>query len=52
VAALVFCHPGPVALSLINGRIVARDGQLTTIDLPRVIERHNRLSRLLVSGEA
>jgi len=52
VAALVFCHPGPVALSLINGRVVARDGQLTTIDLPRVIERHNRLSRLLVSGEA
>ncbi|MBN9526220.1 MAG: 8-oxoguanine deaminase [Alphaproteobacteria bacterium] len=50
VAALVFCNPGPVALSVINGRVVVRDGQLGTIDLPRVIERHNRLAARLVSG--
>ncbi len=50
VAALVFCNPGPVALSVINGRIVVRDGQLGTIDLPRVIERHNRLAARLVGG--
>jgi len=28
VAALVFCTPAQVALSVINGRVVARDGQL------------------------
>ncbi|MFY0104415.1 hypothetical protein ABTP95_21760, partial [Acinetobacter baumannii] len=50
VAALVFCNPGPVALSVINGRVVVRDGQLGTIDLPRVIERHNRLATRLVGG--
>lgn len=50
VAALVFCNPGPVALSVINGRVVVRDGQLGTIDLPRVIERHNRLAARLVGG--
>lgn len=50
VAALVFCNPGPVASSVINGRTVVRDGQLTTIDLPVVIERHNRLARQLVAG--
>jgi 8-oxoguanine deaminase len=50
VAALVFCAPGNVALSVINGRVVVRDGRLTTIDLPMVIERHNRLARDLVAA--
>jgi cytosine/adenosine deaminase-related metal-dependent hydrolase len=50
VAALVFCAPGPVAWSLINGRVIVRAGQLTSVDLPRVIERHNRLARTLVGA--
>ncbi len=44
VAALVFCTPPNVAYSIINGRVVIRDGQITTIDLGHVIERHNRLA--------
>jgi cytosine/adenosine deaminase-related metal-dependent hydrolase len=52
VAALVFCAPTQVALSVINGRIVARAGRLTTIDLPVVLERHNLLAHALVSGES
>lgn len=32
VAALVFCAPGRVALSVINGRIIVRDGRLLTLD--------------------
>lgn len=35
VAALVFCTPPNVACSIINGKVVVRDGQLQTIDLPR-----------------
>ena len=50
VAALVFCAPGEVALSVINGRVVVRDGRLATLDLPVLIERHNRLTRQLVGG--
>jgi len=50
VAALVFCAAGNVALSVINGRVVVRHGRLTTIDLPMVIERHNRLARDLVAA--
>jgi cytosine/adenosine deaminase-related metal-dependent hydrolase len=50
VAALMFCAPASVALSVINGRVVVRDGHIVTIDLPRVLEQHNRLSRQLVSG--
>ena len=50
VAALVFCTPAQVALSVINGRIVGRDGQLTTVDLPVIIEHHNQLAATLLSS--
>ncbi len=48
VAALVFCTPAKVSLSLINGRIIVRDEQLLTLDLGRQVETHNRLSRELM----
>jgi 8-oxoguanine deaminase len=51
VAALVFCHSPRLALSVINGRVVVRDGELLTLDLPRVVERHNRLATALVDGD-
>lgn len=50
VAALVFCTPPTVAYSVINGRIIVREGYLTTVDLMPLIERHNRLSLALVNG--
>ena len=50
VAALVFCTPPQVALSVINGRVIIRDGELTSADLPLIIERHNRCARELVHG--
>jgi 8-oxoguanine deaminase len=50
VAALVFCAPAAAAWSAINGRLVVREGHLATIDLPVVVERHNRLARELVRG--
>lgn len=48
VAALVFCTPPRVDLSLINGRVIVQDGQLTTVDLPPVIARHNRIAKEMV----
>ncbi|MBN1811612.1 MAG: 8-oxoguanine deaminase [Anaerolineae bacterium] len=50
LAALVFCAPQRVDLSVINGRIVVEEGQLLTIDLGPVVERHNRISRALVEA--
>jgi len=44
VAALVFCTPANVNYSIINGKVVVKDGILQSIDLPLVIERHNELS--------
>ena len=51
VAALVFCAPATVAYSVINGRVIVREGQLTTIDLGPLLETHNRLARALVNGD-
>ena len=50
VAALIFCTPATAAWTVINGRIVVRDGQLATIDLPVVLERHRRFSRQICRG--
>jgi cytosine/adenosine deaminase-related metal-dependent hydrolase len=50
LAALVFCAPSQVAHSVINGKQVVKDGQLLSVDLPLVIERHNQLAQQLVVG--
>ena len=52
VAALVFCQPQRVDLSIINGRIIVEDGQLLSADEPSLVEAHNRLSLALARGEA
>jgi cytosine/adenosine deaminase-related metal-dependent hydrolase len=44
LAALVFCTPPKVSWSLINGRVIVRDGQLETLDIGRQAEAHNRLA--------
>jgi 8-oxoguanine deaminase len=49
VAALVFCAPQQVDWLIVNGKIVVKDGELTTLDVPRLVERHNRAARRLVS---
>lgn len=51
VAALAFCQPDRVDLSIINGRTVVKDGALTTVDLPLLVETHNDISRRLIRGE-
>ena len=51
MAALIFCAPQQVDLSVINGRIIVEDGELQTVDLRPVIERHNRISQRLINGE-
>jgi cytosine/adenosine deaminase-related metal-dependent hydrolase len=52
LAALVFCQPPNVDLSVIDGRVRVRDGQLLGVDLPPMIARHNAIARALVRGEA
>jgi cytosine/adenosine deaminase-related metal-dependent hydrolase len=50
VAALVLCAPQGASCLAVNGRVVVEGGRILTVDLPRVLEEHNRLSRALLAG--
>ncbi len=47
VAALLLCASAPAAYTVVNGQVVVRQGQLTTLDLGPLIERHNRFATAL-----
>jgi len=36
--------------TVVNGKVVVREGRLATLDLPPVIERHNALAHALVEA--
>jgi cytosine/adenosine deaminase-related metal-dependent hydrolase len=48
VAAVVMCAPAPAAFTYVHGRAIVREGQFIALDLPRVVERHNRLAREMI----
>ena len=49
LGAILFCAPRGVDFSIINGRVSVKDGKLTALELPPLIERHNRLSLELIN---
>jgi cytosine/adenosine deaminase-related metal-dependent hydrolase len=50
LAAAMFCAVPRVRHSVVNGRVVVRDGELTTIDLTELVARHNRLAAELAAN--
>jgi cytosine/adenosine deaminase-related metal-dependent hydrolase len=50
MASLVFCQPQNVDLAVIDGKVRVKEGRLVGVDLPEIIEQHNRLARALVTG--
>jgi len=50
VGSLLLCASGPARHTVVHGRLVVRDGQLTTVDLGPLIERHNRLALQLAEA--
>lgn len=50
VGSLLLCASPQAAYTVVNGRVVVRQGQLTTVELGPLIERHNRLATLLALG--
>jgi cytosine/adenosine deaminase-related metal-dependent hydrolase len=51
LAALVFCQPPNVDLSVIGGAVRVREGRLLDVELPALVRRHNEIARALVRGE-
>jgi 8-oxoguanine deaminase len=49
VAAVVFCAPQQARHTIIHGRPVVENGQITTLDIAPVIEAHNRHARNLAN---
>jgi cytosine/adenosine deaminase-related metal-dependent hydrolase len=50
VASLLLCASPQAAYTVVNGRVVVRNGQLATVDLGPLLERHNRLAVLLAAA--
>jgi cytosine/adenosine deaminase-related metal-dependent hydrolase len=44
LASLLLCASAQAAYTVVNGRVVVREGQLTTVDLGPLLEKHNRLA--------
>ena len=51
LAALVFCQPPNVDLSVINGRVRVQDGRLLALDQQALVARHNAIATALARGE-
>lgn len=51
LAALVFCYPPAVDLSVVQGRQLVRGGELLGVDVAALTARHNAIARSLARGE-
>ena len=49
IGALLLCQPTKVDLSIINGRLIVKNGKLLNIDLPKVLSKHRERTKLLLS---
>ncbi len=54
VAALLSCAPTQAWLSVINGRVIVKDGELLNVDIEALIIKHNKLAHnmLVKAGHA
>jgi cytosine/adenosine deaminase-related metal-dependent hydrolase len=50
LSAVLFCAPVRVDYTVVAGKMVVKDGRLTTIDLPVHIEKHNQAARRLMAA--
>ncbi len=48
VAALLLCASAQAAYTVVNGRVLVRQGQLTTVDIKQLVKKHNSLSLQLL----
>ena len=50
VAALLLCRPVRAAWTIVDGRVVVREGVLATLDVGAHALRHNKIARRLLEG--
>lgn len=49
LAALVFCSPVRTDYTVVGGKFIVKESQLLSVDLPTLVERHNRAATRLLS---
>ena len=49
LAAVVFCAPQKVDLNVVGGQVIVQDGELKTIDIPDLVEKHNRAAKRITN---
>ena len=50
VSAVVFCQPRQVDFNVVGGRFIVKNGELTTVELPKLVEKHNKAAKRLLQG--
>ena len=50
VAAVVFCAPQAADYTVVNGKFVVKNGEVVTVDMWRVVERHNQAAKKMIDG--
>jgi len=50
VASVIFCAPQKADYVMVNGTWVVKEGQLTTVDVGPMLEKHNGIAKQLVNG--
>ena len=50
VAAALFCAPQTADYTVVNGKFVVKNGEMVTVDMWKVVERHNKMARDMVES--
>ncbi len=50
VAAALFCAPQNVDYTIVGGNLIVKKGQLTNLDVPDLIQKHNAAANRLLNG--
>lgn len=49
IAALLFCSPVQVDYNVVGGKFIVKEGQLVTVDLPKLVHEQNKSAKRLLS---
>jgi cytosine/adenosine deaminase-related metal-dependent hydrolase len=52
IGALLLCSSDNADYTIVNGRVIVREGRLTSLDIRPLVERHNQLALQLAVGAA
>jgi cytosine/adenosine deaminase-related metal-dependent hydrolase len=50
LGALLLCASDNADYTIVNGRVIVREGRLTSVDVGLLVERHNQLAVQLALG--